>query len=72
MSENAVLHGMVKEDLADKVTFRTRFTKEREPILRIYKKECSRQRQQQVQGSQVIAFLTCIYNKQQEGQVRFE
>lgn len=38
MSKNAVLHGMVKEDLADKVTFRTRFTKEREPILRIYKK----------------------------------
>lgn len=37
MSEDAILCRMVKAGLTDKVSLETRFTREREQILRIYK-----------------------------------
>lgn len=35
LSEDAILYRSVKEGLTDKVTFETRFTKEREKILKL-------------------------------------
>lgn len=70
MSEDAILYTSVKEGLTDKVTFETRFTKEREKILKLYNKIFLGRGNHKYKGWQIKSFD--MFKEQKEIQARFE
>lgn len=70
MSEDAILYRSVKEGLTDKVTFETRFTKEREKILKLYNKIFLGRGNSKYKGCQIKGFD--MSKERQDIQTRFE
>lgn len=70
LSEDAILYRSVKEGLTDKVTFETRFTKEREKILKLYNKIFLGRGNSKYKGWRIKGFD--MPKEQQEIQARFE